>query len=497
MSLKNNPSYRNALKVTAFIAVMLVLNLLVSVIPEGFITADVTSNKMYTVSDHTKEALKENSEKVELCLIATGTAPNESIRNFLSKYTKVNKNISVRILQTETDLQEISRYTQSPESGSVIVRSEKRSVYLPYSSFFDYSADAESSAYYAYNIYYSNGYVNCSYPEFKELYGEVLGLYDGYRYESEVTDAIKYCISDELKTVYVLQSGDGSGLGYDMTDRIRDCMTELKTLDSTANEIPDDADACIVMAYSDISAESRRILSDYASGGGKILVMNSGMTEKPELSGLCLEMGISLSSEMVFEDNENYCYGGYNALVMPDVSEDEAGKALSDAGANVVMIGATSIGISETLPQGVTVQPLMITSPEAYAKSSVENGFAFEEGKDIRKSHNLAVKAENANGGQLAVVSSAVYIDDEYDIYSDCGNKIFTVSLISQLTGSEESSEIPAVAAARATVEDNGALKAAFAVMCVVFVLIVVFVFLLVKKQYFAGRKKQGYVTSA
>ena len=76
MSLKNNPAYRNALKVTAFIAVMLVLNLLVSVIPEGFITADVTSNKMYTVSDHTKEALKENSEKVELCLIATGTAPN-------------------------------------------------------------------------------------------------------------------------------------------------------------------------------------------------------------------------------------------------------------------------------------------------------------------------------------------------------------------------------------------------------------------------------------
>ena len=56
---------------------------------------------------------------------------------------------------------------------------------------------------------------------------------------------------------------------------------------------------------------------------------------------------------------------------------------------------------------------------------------------------------------------------------------------------------LAAVAAARATVEDNGALKAAFAVMCVVFVLIVVFVFLRVKKQYFAGRKKQGYVTSA
>ena len=54
-----------------------------------------------------------------------------------------------------------------------------------------------------------------------------------------------------------------------------------------------------------------------------------------------------------------------------------------------------------------------------------------------------------------------------------------------------------AVAAARATVEDNGALKAAFAVMSVVFVMIVIFVFLRVKKQYFAGRKKQGYVTSA
>ena len=489
MNLKKKRSTQTALIATATVILLMIVSILISILPEGYLTADVTSNKMYTLSDYTKQVLGDNEEKVELCLVSTGSAPNESIRNLLSKYDKINKNISVRILYTDIDMDEIKAYTESPVSGSVIVRSGKRSVYLPYNSFFGYSRDAEAAAFYIYNVYYTEEYIDCSYTEFKELYGGSLGLYDGYCYENEITQAIRYCTGDSLKTVYLMSAGEGQGFGYGLTDMIRDGMTEIKAFPADAQSIPDDADAVMLTAYADISSRNREMLSDYAKNGGKILLMSSGTSEKPELSALCEEMGIRLTGDTVFEDNENYRFGEYSALVIPDVNDEESGEKLSQAGASVVMLGATSVKISEDLPDGVEVQPILVTSPEAYTKSDISNGFEFNEEQDKRGIHNLAVRAVNSAGGTLTVVSSAVYINDDYDIYSDNGNKIFTVSLLRQLTNGVEAEEIPPVKSSDQTVYGNAAFKASFVIMTVVFISLTAYLFLRVKKQLFCGKK--------
>ena len=89
-----NGSYTMVMSVI-FIAVVVVINMIVSALPSKYSEIDVSSEKLYTIGDETKEMLKDLDKDVTIYQIAQSGSEDENITNLLKKYEDESKHIKV------------------------------------------------------------------------------------------------------------------------------------------------------------------------------------------------------------------------------------------------------------------------------------------------------------------------------------------------------------------------------------------------------------------
>ena len=106
--MNNVKKYKFVSSVAIAIAVVLVIvvNVFVSVLNNKLpLKIDLTSNKMYELSDKTKEYLKNYDTPVDIYILAGESEQDGNIRTVLDKYAAANKNINVtNINMTSTRL---------------------------------------------------------------------------------------------------------------------------------------------------------------------------------------------------------------------------------------------------------------------------------------------------------------------------------------------------------------------------------------------------------
>ena len=79
-----NGSYTMVMSVI-FIAVVVVINMIVSALPSKYSEIDVSSEKLYTIGDETKAMLKDLDKDVTIYQIAQSGSEDENITNLLKK----------------------------------------------------------------------------------------------------------------------------------------------------------------------------------------------------------------------------------------------------------------------------------------------------------------------------------------------------------------------------------------------------------------------------
>ena len=89
-----------------------------------------------------------------------------------------------------------------------------------------------------------------------------------------------------------------------------------------------------------------------------------------------------------------------------------------------------AINVSDELPLGVQVTPLIVTSDTSYVKTELKNGYAFDSETDLRAKRSVAVKAKNASGGQLCYIASSFILTEDFNYYSDGANHLVFFSLL-------------------------------------------------------------------
>ena len=89
-----NGSYAMVMSVI-FIAVVIVINMIVSTIPSKYSEIDVSSQKLYSIGDETKKMLKDLDKDVTIYQIAQSGSEDEKITNLLKKYEDESKHIKV------------------------------------------------------------------------------------------------------------------------------------------------------------------------------------------------------------------------------------------------------------------------------------------------------------------------------------------------------------------------------------------------------------------
>ena len=410
-----------SLALTAIVlALLIVVNILVSALPTSLTRYDMSATKLYSITSNTKAVVNALTEDVTIYWIVQSGQEDAVIENLLDKYESLSDHITVVKRNPDVYPTFAEQYTdEEVQNNSLVVECGDRSRYIGYDDIYLQEADLYS---YSYNT-----------------------SFDG---EGAITSAIDYVVNEDQPRVYVLEGHGETELPTTFSDQVERDNMELETLSLlTADEVPEDADCVLIYSpSSDISTEEQAMLSDYVSGGGKLLVM-AGPTEEDgalaALYGLIEPYGITVTDGIVVEgDREHYAFQAPFAL-LPDMAESGITDSLIEENYYPILALSQGLTVDTSAASGATVTELLTTSDAAFSKLAGYDMSTYEkEDGDIDGPFTLGVQIDLDSGGQIVWFSSSSFLDDMYNAYSSGANVNLAMNALSSLIGESEAMAI-------------------------------------------------------
>ena len=404
-----------SLIVTAVVlAILIVVNIFVSMLPTTLTKHDISSSKLYSITSNTKAVVNNLQQDVTIYWVVQADEEDTIIENLLGKYESLSSHIEVIKKNPDVFPTFTEQYTgEDVPNNSLIVVSGDRYRYISYNDIYESEFD-----------YYSYTYVT-----------------SGFDGEGAITSAIDYVVTGELPQLYVLQGHGEAELPATFADNIEKANMEVNTLSLlTVDEIPEEADAIVIYApESDISEEEKNMLADYAANGGKLLVISGPVegTTLTNLNGLLSDYGIEVNEGIVIEGDRDYYAFGYPYVLMPEMASSDITDTLIAENYYPILPLAQGLTIGTTTKGTVTA--LMTTSYDAFSKvAGFElNTYEYEEG-DIYGPFTLAVSIETNGAGQIIWFSASDFLNDMYNAYSSGANVDLAMNALSSLIGERE-----------------------------------------------------------
>lgn len=408
-----------SIAITAIVlALLIVINILVSALPTTLTKYDISATKLYSVTSNTKAVVNALEEDVTIYWIVQADAEDAIIENLLSKYESLSDHITVVKRNPDVYPTFAEQYTdETVTNNSLVVECGSRIRYISYDDIYLYEMDMTS---YSYNT-----------------------SFDG---EGAITSAIDYVVSEELPQIYLLEGHGEAELPATFSDQLEKENIELQNLSLlTADVIPDDADCLIIYAPdSDISNEELEMLADYVETGGKLLVM-AGPVEGDSLENLYSlldDYGVEVVEGIVVEgDREHYAFQAPFAL-MPEMNSSEITDPLIEERYYPILPIAQGLDITKTISY-ITTTELLTTSEASFSKIAGYEMTSYEkEEGDIDGPFALAVSLVRDNGGQIVWFSSDSFLDETYNAYSSGANVNLVMNAVSDMIGESDAMAI-------------------------------------------------------
>ncbi len=246
----------------AAVAIVILLNLIVGRLPSNIKQIDISGQKLYSVSERSKEYLSTLDTEIELIMLSELGTADERITKFVSSYASLSGHISVETIDPVLYPSVLDTY--SAELNSLVVKNSETGKYrvIPYTGV-DGALILHSVDWSTYESYES-----------------------GFDAEGQITSAIDYVSQDSSGTIYNLKGHGESDLGEKQTELINKSNITLSDdpvdilLDGG---IPDDCDLIIMNdPKSDISIDEKDIILRYLADGGDMLIV----LDNPDLQNL-------------------------------------------------------------------------------------------------------------------------------------------------------------------------------------------------------------------
>ncbi len=413
------------------LALLVLLNVCISLLPSKYTALDTSQSKMYTLSQTTEEYLPTLTESVTLNYICQGGEEDDGFRTFLDRFSGLSGRISIRVIDPIADPDALEKYGSAAESLSnlsVIVESALRYKVIDYNEFYLYYNQylGQALAYEEFNYYYQY------YGSYMSQY-ETEQLFDG---DNLITGAIAYVSADSIPKLYYLEGHGEAKLDTMLTSAIdyQGLMTDSLNLalDPANAKIPDDCNAVVIInPNSDLSSAEAELLRKYINGGGSVLLITSKAADKPNLLSLTSAYGLSAADGLVCEgETDNYYQQPY--ILLPTVSTShEATSSLASQGAVPVVNNAHPITVTEV--EDVTQTLLFTTGEKSYLKGDT----------DVKKSYTVAASAQKGDGKLLWLASSDM-LSTSSAYASNYANYYYFLEMLSWSAG-EYKSPLPSI----------------------------------------------------
>ena len=230
----------------------IVINLLAVLLTQKLgLRADITDNRLYTISDTTVELLENLEEDIEVTVLTTeynyqNTSSYRPIREVLMRYEQLSGGkLHVRYVDPYANPDIVAQYSElsTPNEADIIIASSKRYTSIVPSDLYDIRID------------YSEGTQQ-----------------QGLQAEQKFSSAIMYCLADELP-VAVRTRGHGESELSSLNTLLTTANYTLDTVNLAVGELPERTALLIITnPQKDFTDEEIAVLEDYLNNSGNIII---------------------------------------------------------------------------------------------------------------------------------------------------------------------------------------------------------------------------------
>ncbi len=363
---------------------------------------DVTKNKLYSLTDTSKDQLK--SLDKEVMIYVYGFTESDDLIQFLQQYNAFNKNIKNEIINESTNYDLVSKYGLGTYSALIVTCGEKDKIIYPELEFSDYSSD-----------------------------GDEVSLA-----EESITNAIiKVSTDDPVKVYFATGNGEyGRDNVSSLTSYLEYQVYEAEDLNLlTITEIPSDCDILAILApESDISEEQAEMIKTYANNGGNLLVC-ALTPEDGEFTNLqkVLDLyGVKINKGLLYEGDSNRYLASRNApnlnyvLIPGYSSSNPITSKFSDSRSEqtIIMPWSQGLTINDVTEENVTVDSseIVTTSSSCYNIENYQNGVTSKDIEGLETSTytigseltRKVTNGENTIESKLVVYGNTTFFTDVY-----------------------------------------------------------------------------------
>ena len=416
-----NGSYTMVMSVI-FIAVVIVINMIVSTIPSKYSEIDISSQKLYSIGDETKKMLKDLEKDVTIYQIAQSGSEDENISNLLKKYEDESKHIKVEQKDPVVNPKFVSQYTSDDLSAnSLIVVCGDRNKVIDYNNIYETSIDYQT-------------------------YSSQTTGFDG---EGQITSAIGYVTSENLPVLYTVEGHGEKDMDSSIKEDIEKANMDIKSLNLlTEGSVPDDADCLFIDSPStDFSSDEKDAIIEYLENGGKAMIFSDYTTEDmPNFDAILENYGVQRTEGVVFEgDNQHYAMQMPYYLV-PTINSTDASSETASAGYYVLAPYAQGIKQLDDVRDTVKIESILTTSDQAYSKTDLNSNTIEKEDGDVEGPFDLGVSIteslDDDKETQIVYYSTSNLMDSQTNQMVSGGNEKLIMESLKWMTDTEESTSV-------------------------------------------------------
>ncbi|MBQ1224035.1 MAG: Gldg family protein [Oscillospiraceae bacterium] len=400
------------------IALVIVLNVLVNLLPVNITTPDVSTMQLYDFTDETEEMIKNLDEDITVYFWRDDSVGNYTyIEQFLERFSALNSGIKVKDVYPDRDPNFIYNYVEEgkePPTNSLVFVSDKRFKIVNYSDMFTYS---DKALQYIYSMLQYG-------ISAEEALASV--AYDVFAAENAVVNAVDYVTTDELPVVYLLRGHGESDLGNSVNKQTLDANYTVVKMEEgqsllALEAVPEDANCVIINnPTSDLTEDEFDKLMAYMERGGSIIFltdMRYDATACPTFAKLCEAYGLEAVPGLVLETSGNYMTLPFN--IIASKGPHEITNPLISAGSYVYAPMAHGIKKIDSYRSSLEFSTLIETSNGAYAKIVDESLDSYDKAEgDAEGPFMMGVIVEEAVGeaetSRFVWYSSSVMLNDQY-----------------------------------------------------------------------------------
>jgi ABC-2 type transport system permease protein len=409
----------SAFIVLAVIAILIIANILADMLPW---TYDMTTEKIFTLSEQTKDVLGGLKSEVNVIAFSEEGAEDQTIKALLEEYRKYSGGkLKIEFVDADKNPAVVRKYDVKDEgiSNGTIVFESNGTIRKVKNS----------------DIYLLQDYA----------YGKA------FNGEQQFTGAIIHVTSGNLPKLYFLEGHKESDINTDLTKLKARIEGEAHVVESLnilkTGAIPDDADTIIVVSpKNDLEDSEKEILKEFLIRGGRALFLFDILAEGeqlPNFNSLLLSYGIQFTNNFVVEEDSNSFYANNKMYLIPYYTQHSVVEKLNDDRLFVLFPFCSHIEIGSDIDRTVMVEKLLQTSDESWIRYNINDSTPTKTGEDKDGPAVLAAAATKDNTDlrydktKIIVAGNAMFTGDDY--IDTQGNFDFFMNAVNWVRDRDES----------------------------------------------------------